>query len=58
MKPLLFGAVLAMLWVLFPAVLAAALAAAAVTVVKAAPAALLLAVAARIVPARVRRWAR
>jgi carbon starvation protein CstA len=58
MRALLWGALVGLLWVLFPTVLAAAVAVALAVLVKAAPAALLLAVLARTVPARVRRWAR
>ncbi|MEU9245705.1 hypothetical protein [Streptomyces sp. NPDC048385] len=58
MKALALGAVLGLLWVLFPSVLALAAALLAAAVVKAVPPALLLALVARTVVPRVRRWAR
>ena len=57
MKPLLFGAVLALLWILCPAVLTLAAAVFLAATVKALPAAVVLALVARTVPG-IRRWGR
>ncbi|MEV7976224.1 hypothetical protein [Streptomyces sp. NPDC086519] len=58
MKALLWGALLGVLWVLFPSVVAVAAAVVMASVLKAMPSALLLAVLARTVVPRVRRWVR
>ncbi|MER7838461.1 hypothetical protein ABTY98_21865 [Streptomyces sp. NPDC096040] len=58
MKPLLFGAVLALLWVLFPSVVTLAAAVVLAAAVKAVPAAVVLALLARTLLPRLWRWAR
>ncbi|MET9083728.1 hypothetical protein ABZX77_17845 [Streptomyces sp. NPDC004237] len=58
MKALLLGAVLGLLWLLFPSLLAVVGAVLLAAAVKALPPTLVLVLAARTVLPRVRRWAR
>jgi hypothetical protein len=58
MRALLAGALLGLLWISAPAVVAYIAAVALAALVKALPAALVLAVLVRAVPSRIRRWAR
>lgn len=55
MKPLLLGVLVGLLWILAPSLIALAATVALTVLAKAAPAALLLALAARTVPG-IRRW--
>ncbi|MFK0154642.1 hypothetical protein ACIQVK_21525 [Streptomyces sp. NPDC090493] len=57
MKALLLGAVLGLLWILFPSLVALAAAAFVAAAVKAVPPALVLALVVRTVP-RIGRWSR
>ncbi|WP_405525225.1 hypothetical protein OG426_19395 [Streptomyces canus] len=58
MRAILSGAVLALLWVLFPSVVAVVAVVVVAAVVKAVPAALLLSLVVRTVLPRIRGWAR
>jgi NhaP-type Na+/H+ or K+/H+ antiporter len=57
-KALAYGALLGLLWILFPSAVTLAAAVALAALVKAIPPALLLALLARTVPSQIRRWAR
>ncbi|MFJ9628073.1 hypothetical protein ACIRU8_10315 [Streptomyces sp. NPDC101175] len=57
MKPLAYGALAGLLWILFPSVVTLAAAVTLAALVKVAPSALLLVVLVRAIPSRTRRWA-